>query len=135
MCARISGDRIVMARLVQDSGLLRLCGQHHRFHDPWRYDVKKRPITGKACMLRHQTSVVCNIECSIRLHRLPVAQKFGLLKEGNVISYERSGAVALTQSLWFIRTVYCFQYIGPVTPALSFQRRGDVGLLGPETGR
>ncbi|RAL01920.1 uncharacterized protein BO80DRAFT_47182 [Aspergillus ibericus CBS 121593] len=45
--------------LVQDSGRLRLCGRHHGFHDPWRYDVKKRPITGEPRRPRRQTSMVC----------------------------------------------------------------------------
>ncbi|PYI08001.1 hypothetical protein BO78DRAFT_417292 [Aspergillus sclerotiicarbonarius CBS 121057] len=46
-------------RDLDDSELLRLCGRHHGFHDPWRYDVKKRPITGEPRIPRQWASMAC----------------------------------------------------------------------------
>ncbi|RDK38028.1 hypothetical protein M752DRAFT_85203 [Aspergillus phoenicis ATCC 13157] len=47
------------------TGRLQWCRQHHGFHDPWRYDVKKRPITEEARMPRQPLSRVFRFRFSI----------------------------------------------------------------------
>ncbi|PYH69285.1 uncharacterized protein BO88DRAFT_45921 [Aspergillus vadensis CBS 113365] len=47
------------------TGRFQWCRQHHGFHDPWRYDVKKRPITEEAHMPRQPLSRVFRFKFSI----------------------------------------------------------------------
>ncbi|OJZ82233.1 hypothetical protein ASPFODRAFT_51073 [Aspergillus luchuensis CBS 106.47] len=91
------------------TGRFQWCRQHHGFHDPWRYDVKKRPITEEAHMpsqplssvFRFRFSIFCLLGSSPWGY-FPLAQEREKACQGksedNVISWERSETIVPRQS-------------------------------------